>query len=208
MEKLDLTKKYKSYYKSKGKPEIVHFEAVNYLSITGIGDPSGEEFAQKIAALYPVAYTIKFECKADGKDFVVPKLEGLWSFDLSKYEGITMENAPKKIPRSEWAYKLLIRMPDFVHQEMVQKAISKVKVKKGQLPFINELTFHTMNEGKCVQILHVGPFDTEPESLAKIQDFCKEHGLHKNGEHHEIYLSDFRKTAPEKLKTILREPVR
>lgn len=208
MEKLDLSKTYKSYYKSKTTPEIVHFDAVNYLSITGIGDPSSEEFAQKIAALYPVAYTIKFECKALGKDFVVPKLEGLWSFDLEKYEGITMENAPKKIPRSEWLYRLLIRMPDFVNEEMVQKAITQVKSKKGELPFINELTFHTMNEGKCVQILHIGSFDKEPESLAKIQAFCKEHGFQKNGEHHEIYLSDFRKTAPEKLRTILREPVR
>ncbi|WP_229201304.1 hypothetical protein [Arcticibacterium luteifluviistationis] len=77
MEKLDLSKTYKSYYKSKTKPEIVYFDAVNYLSITGVGDPSGEKFAQKISALYPVAYTIKFECKALGKDFVVPKLEGL-----------------------------------------------------------------------------------------------------------------------------------
>ncbi|WP_341228137.1 GyrI-like domain-containing protein [uncultured Arcticibacterium sp.] len=208
MEKLDLIKTYKSYYKAKTKPEIVHFDAVNYLSITGVGDPSGEEFAQKIAALYPVAYTIKFDCKADGNDFVLPKLEGLWSFDLEKYEGITMENAPKKIPRSKWFYRLLIRMPDFVKKEMLAKAKETVKGKKGDIPFLQELSWHTMNEGKCVQMLHVGPFDTEPESLIKIQNFCKQHGFQKNGEHHEIYLSDFRKTAPEKLKTILREPVR
>lgn len=208
MEKLDLTKKYKNYYKSKTKPEIVHFDAINYLSITGIGDPSGEAFAQKIAALYPVAYTIKFDCKANGNDFVVPKLEGLWSFDLAKYEGITMENAPKKIPRGEWAYRLLIRMPDFVNEKMLEQAQEAVKNKKGNLPFLQELEWYSMNEGKCVQILHVGPFDTEPESLLKLQAVMEENNFKKNGEHHEIYLSDFRKTAPEKLKTILREPVK
>jgi hypothetical protein len=207
MEKLDLTKKYKTYYTASSKPALVTIEKAQFLSITGKGDPSQKEFSEKIQALYSTAYTIKFMYKAKEKDFAVAKLEGLWWFDEQKYKVLTMDEAPKTVPRSEWEYRLLIRLPDYVTQSDVSSAIETVLSKK-QLALANEVALFEMTEGKCVQMMHVGPFDKEPESLQKIFAFCRANNLQKNGSHHEIYLSDFRKTAPDKLKTILREPVR
>ncbi len=205
MSKLNLSKTDKVYYTSKSEPEVVEFDPINYLSIKGIGDPSGQDFSDRIQALYPLAYTIKFAYKAIEQDFVVPKLEALWHFDNEKYADISMAMAPKQIPRSEWKYQLLIRMPDFVLKSQFHDAIKTLKAKK-EVNHIDEIEFITLNEGKCVQMLHTGPFETEPVSLAKIKIFMDDQGLSKNGHHHEIYLSDFRKVAPEKLRTILREP--
>lgn len=207
MEKADLSKKYKQYFTAKAEPQMVDIEAASFISITGKGDPSGEAFAGSIQALYTTAYGIKFFYKDQGKDFVVSKLEGLWKFDAEKYKGIGMSEAPAKIPRSEWEYRLLIRMPDFVDKKIVEKAIPEIAAKKD-LAEVKKVEWFEMKEGKCIQLLHVGPYSTEPESLAKIAAFSAEHGLKQNGLHHEIYLSDFRKTAPDKLKTILREPVK
>lgn len=207
MEKLDLTKQYKSYFTAKPKPELVKIEQAQFLSITGKGDPSDEKFAKKIQALYTTAYSIKFTYKALQKDFVVSKLEALWWFDEKKYENISITDAPLKIPREQWEYRLLIRLPDYVTNEDVVKGVEIASVKKGIL-LAKEVELFKMNEGNCVQILHVGPFATEIESLTKIANFSTTNNLLKNGLHHEIYLSDFRKTPAEKLKTILREPVK
>ena len=207
MEKLDLTKEFKNYYTAKRSPELIDFGPVDYISITGKGDPSGEDFAHKIEALYSSIYSVKFNWKAKDKDFVVAKLEGLWWFDETKYKGKTVVNSPTEVPRSEWEYRLLIRLPDFVTQEDIKTAKETV-LKKKQLELVNQVEYFTLHEGKCIQMLHVGPFSTEPESLAVIMEFSKKNNLQKNGLHHEIYLSDFRKTEPEKLKTILREPVK
>lgn len=207
MEKLDLTKHFKSYYTAKTKPEVLHIEKARYLSITGIGDPSGEDFAQKIQAIYPVAYALKFAFKAQGKDFVVAKLEGLWWYDEVRYAGISIADSPTAIPRSEWEYRLLIRIPDYVEKKDVEATVEASFASKNQAA-IREVSYFEMNEGKVVQMLHTGPFDNEPETLAKLNDFISAHALGRNGLHHEIYLSDFRKTPPHKLKTILREPVK
>lgn len=207
MGKLALTKKYKTYFNAKAKPEIVNIEKANFLSICGKGDPSGRDFAERIEALYPTAYVIKFACKANGNDFVVSKLEGLWWFDEKKYANKTITTASVEVPRSEWEYRLLIRLPDFVTKKDVDKALEKVRTEKN-IPLTSQLEFFTMAEGKCVQMLHVGPYSTEPETLLKMGAFMDSGGFAKNGLHHEIYLSDFRKIAPEKLKTILREPVK
>lgn len=145
--------------------------------------------------------------KAVNNDFVVPKLEALWSFDDKKYKDISMDEAPVKIPRSEWNYRIMIRMPDFVTREQTKAAIDTVANKK-LIELAKAIEFYEMTEGKVVQILHVGPFENEPQTLKKIQEFTTKNNLQKNGLHHEIYLSDFRKTSPEKLKTILREPVK
>jgi hypothetical protein len=118
-----------------------------------------------------------------------------------------MATAPTDVPRSEWEYRLLIRLPDFVTKKDFHKAVNVVLEKKN-IPLTKELEFFTMAEGKCVQMLHVGPYSTEPETLKEIGKFIETHKLKRNGLHHEIYLSDFRKTVPEKLKTILREPVK
>jgi hypothetical protein len=205
MEKLDLTKKYRSYYSAKTKPELVTIEKAHFISIQGKGDPSEQPFAERIQALYATAYTIKFIYKAQNSDFTVSKLEGLWWYDEDKFPGKTIETATE-VPRSEWEYRLLIRMPEYVTEHDMKKAAATVKARKG-IQLADEVTWITMTEGKSIQMLHVGPFSTEPETLKQIAAFAGANNLKKNGLHHEIYLSDFRRTAPEKLKTILREPV-
>ncbi|WP_342332420.1 GyrI-like domain-containing protein [Pedobacter sp. FW305-3-2-15-E-R2A2] len=207
MEKLDLTKAYKAYYTATNQPELINIPAASFLSIEGIGDPSGQQYADKLQALYSVAYAIKFAFKALGKDFTVAKLEGLWSFDESKYPQLSMAEASVKVPRAEWRYRTMIRMPEFVTATQVDIAIRQVLDKK-QISLVKEITFFQMTEGKSVQMLHTGPFANEPETLQKMMEFIQLHKLERNGLHHEIYLSDFRKTAPEKLRTILREPVK
>lgn len=194
MEKLDLAKTYKGYYSAKTKPEIVEIEKAQFLSVTGQGDPSGPDFAKSVQALYSAAYAVKFAYKAIKKDFVVPKLEGLWWFDDGKYADVTIDEAPVKIPRSEWNFTLMIRMPDYVTKE--------------KIPAGSEVTLVEHTEGTCVQMLHVGPFSEEPKTLLTMMKFMTDAKMKKNGLHHEIYLSDFRKTSPDKLKTILREPVK
>lgn len=205
--KTDLAKEHKTYYQAKANPVLVHVDAVPYISITGKGDPSDKTFAARIQALYVTAYAVKFAAKSRGKDFTVPKLEGLWWFDEEKYKDVGMTDAPAKIPRSQWMYRLLIRIPDHITGEDITTSIEQVRAKK-QVLYLKEVHHYTLHEGDCVQVLHTGPFDTEPETLMKLKTFMQEKGFEKNGLHHEIYLSDFRKTSPDKLKTILREPYR
>jgi hypothetical protein len=205
MEKLDLTKLHKKYYTAKTTPEIVDIETARYVSILGKGDPSGEAFSADIQLLYPVAYAIKFACKVLGKDFTVPKLEGQWWYDEQQFGNPNMAEAPQKIPRDAWEYRLLLRMPDFVDEKMVAEAVDTV-ISKKKMPAATRVHFFEMTEGSCVQMLHVGPYADEPATLQKMLNFMQKKDMSKNGLHHEIYLSDFRKTAPEDLKTILREP--
>lgn len=205
MNKIDLTRQYKSYYTAKAKPEVVQIEAAQYLSITGKGDPSSAGFQQDIQALYSVAYVIKFMCKDEGNDFTVAKLEGDWWYDEQQYAGITAEDAPAKIPRSEWLYRLMIRLPEFVHNEQVTAAQKTATDKKG-IARAAAVALHNTTAHYAAQMMHIGPFDKEPETIQQIVRFMQEGNMQKGGHHHEIYLSDFRKTAPEKLKTILREP--
>ncbi len=197
--KLDLTREYKGYYSAKLNPEIVEFNKISYLAIEGKGEPGGEEFQSKLEALYPLAYGVKKICKRDGKDFSVPKLEGLWWVDSDK--------PYREVPRKEWQWKLLIRMPDFVTQEIVEMAGEDVFKKRG-IELIKRVRFERINEGKCIQVLHVGPYSTEPETLVKIRKFMSERNLVVNGSHHEIYLSDPRRVDEKRLKTILRQPVK
>lgn len=206
MEKLDLTKQYKSYYTARTTPELVDIDPAYFLSLTGKGDPSGAAFADRLEALYATAYAVKFGSKLNGKDFIVPKLEALWWYDEQRFGQQAIADAPTEIPRSEWEYRLLIRMPGFVTEKDVREGIAKVRLKKKS-DLAEAIEFYGLTEGKCIQILHIGPYATEPETLARIAEFSQANGLKQNGPHHEIYLSDFRKTAPEKLKTILREPV-
>lgn len=207
MQKLDLSRIYKSYYQASTSPELVIVSQAQYISIEGAGDPSGNEFANDVSALYAVAYNLKFRYKAEDLDFVVPKLEALWSYNELDYKDVSMENAPKLVPRSDWQYLLLIRLPDFVLPDEVPRCVESAFLKK-KTERIKKVHWYQMNEGKCVQMLHIGPFENEYESLQLLKTFIEKHGFFKNGLHHEIYLSDFNKTAPEKLRTILREPVR
>lgn len=207
MEKLDLTQYDKSYFKAQTQPEFARFDTKPYLSVCGKGDPSSAGFSAHIEALYTTAYAVKFGCKTRGMDFVVSKLEGLWSFDEARFGTFSISEAPQKIPRNEWEYRLLIRMPEFVTPADVERAKEIAQSQKGVV-LASEVQWFELTEGLCVQMLHIGPFATEPDTLLQMHAFMESHKLLKNGLHHEIYLSDFRKTAPEKLKTILREPVR
>ncbi|WP_129021783.1 GyrI-like domain-containing protein [Edaphocola flava] len=208
MDKLDLAKHYKTYYTAKSKPEYIQLdEAIPYLSILGKGDPSGPGFASDIQAMYTTAYALKFKYKAEGKDYVVAKLEGLWWYDEAAFEGLSIKEASVKVPRSEWNYRLLIRLPEYVDGQFLEQMKHGLAAEKAN-PKIIDVHYFTLTEGKCVQMLHVGPFNKEPETLEVMKTFMDAEGLGRNGLHHEIYLSDHRKTAPEKLRTILREPVK
>ncbi len=199
MSKLDLAKEYKTYYKAGKEPAIVEFDEANYLSIEGKGEPAGELFVSKVEALYPLAYGIKKICKEQDKDFGVPKLEGLWWV-----EG----NTPAlEVPRNKWCWKLLIRMPEFVTIEMMQSVQPEV-AKKKKNDLIQEIKFEQITEGKCAQITHIGPYSTEPETINLLMEFVANNNCSINGLHHEIYLSDPRKTEPSKMKTIIRYPVK
>lgn len=207
MEKLDLSKTYKRYFTAKAKPEIVEIEPAQFISIPGKGDPSAKAFSEKVQALYATAYAIKFMYKSLGNDFIVSKLEGIWWYDETVFNAYPIADAPINVPRNEWEYRLLIRMPDYVVKQEMKRSVEIVMAKKN-LPLAKSIEWFAMSEGKSVQMLHVGPFSTEPETLREMDTFMKANGLTKNGRHHEIYLSDFNKTEPGKLKTILREPVK
>nr|WP_295873232.1 GyrI-like domain-containing protein [uncultured Chitinophaga sp.] len=200
MTKLDLTKAFKSYYSATTKPQLAVIEKGLFLTINGQGDPNGESFAENTGALYTVAYGIKAQCKKAGDDFTVSKLEGFWWVKDTSVD-------PLQVPRSEWMYELAIRMPDYVTRQQLSAAVLSAEKKKQSLLFRN-VDLKTMEEGKSVQMMHIGPFSEEPASLQQLDAFMHGHGLQMNGRHHEIYLSDFRKTAPERLKTILRHPVK
>lgn len=199
MAKLDLVKEYKSYYRAGKKPAIVEFDAANYLSIEGKGEPAGEAFVSKVESLYPLAYGIKKICKEHGNDFGVPKLEGLWWVDGGE--------SALDVPRNEWNWKLLIRMPDFVTEEMISSIQPEV-ARKRKNALIKEISFETMAEGRCVQVMHIGPYANEQETIDLLMAFIAAKGLAVNGLHHEIYLSDPRKTEPDKMKTLIRYPVK
>lgn len=197
--KLDLIKEYKQYYTAKNTLIVLEFGKISYLTIEGKGEPAGNAFTKAIEALYPLAYEIKAIYKKQEKDFRIPKLEGLWW---------TKSNKPfLEVPRSEWYWKLLIRMPNFVTSETFKNAREEVFKKKG-LSLIKEIKFENMNEGRCVQIIHTGPYATEQKTIEQMIDFIKKNNYSIEGLHHEIYLSDPRKTIPAKMKTILRLPIK
>ncbi|MGO4495303.1 GyrI-like domain-containing protein [Paenibacillus sp. 2RAB27] len=200
MEKLDLAKTYKAYYTASTKPELVVFEPISYVSIVGKGDPNGTIFANATEALYSVAYGVKGHYKKLEKDFTVAKLEGQWWVDGDPRTAL-------EVPREEWHWKLLIRMPTYVAGEVVEEARTAAMVKKKELKLIANVGYESLNEGTCVQMLHVGPYATEPETLSQMYPYIEQNQLRICGLHHEIYLSDLRKIEPDKMKTILRYPV-
>jgi hypothetical protein len=206
MSKINFVKSDKAYFSATVTPAVVNIPAVLYLSIDGKGDPSQPDFSKNVEALYSTAYTLKFRYKILTKDFVVSKLEGMWWYNEKEYKGVSLTDAPTRIPRSAWEYKLLIRIPEFITEEAMSDAKEVAFTKKG-LPAIRRIELLRENERRVVQLLHTGPFENEPVSLQKLFEFMKANNLRRGGLHHEIYLSDFRKTKPDRLKTILREPV-
>jgi hypothetical protein len=192
-EKVDFYKTHKSEYVTPKQPVLVEIGPAKYLAIEGKGEPGSPMFQAQIGALYGAAYTIKMTRKFAGKgDFKVCALEGqFWYFECGKR---TME------------WKLLIRVPEFVTARELDAAVAALH-KKGKGAEVDHLRLETLKEGKCVQVLHVGPYDTEPATMARMEAFAKENGLAFRGLHHELYLSDPRRVPPERLRTILRHPV-
>ena len=200
-EKIDLFKLHKDEYISPKNPQLVEVKPAKYLAITGQGAPGGDEFSSKIGALYGVAYTIKMTRKFAGlEDYKVCKLECQYWLDGDSYD---FSNTPQE----QWNWKFLIRTPEFVNEADLENAAKKL-LEKGKAPEVKQVKLETISEGTCVQALHVGPYDKEGESLTKMMDLASEHGMEFHGMHHEIYISDPCRVAPEKLKTILRMPVR
>lgn len=196
--KVDLAREHPEYYSAGPEPEVVEIGEAQYLTIGGTGLPGSPEFQEKLRALYSLAYAVKSICKARGMDFVVPKLEGLWEIESGR--------PPSEALPEEWRWKLLIRMPDFVSREVVEEARSRVQGKGVE--GAGEVRFERMREGRCVQVLHVGPYSAEGETLERLRRFAEERGLDLVGPHHEIYLSDPRRTPEDRLRTIVRYPVR
>jgi len=198
--KIDFKKELKELYAPSAKEiSTVKIPKINFLSIDGKGDPNiSKEYQEAIEALYPVAYKIKFTAKKElGKDYAVMPLEGLWwAKDMSKF---SLED------KSTWLWKAMIMQPEFITQKIYQKAVEEVKAKKN-LPGLNRIKFETLEEGLSAQILYIGPYADEKPTIDRIHNFIKEQGCSITQKHHEIYLSDPRKTAPDKLKTVIRQP--
>ncbi len=202
IEKTDLSKTHTAYYKARRTPELVDLEPYYYLSVTGQSAPEDQQFLAAIEELYAVAYAIKFDYKAQDFDFVVPKMEGFWWV-----EGANSQEEFAAAPRESWCWKIVIRMPDFVEHLSYFRAIQAVKDKKPELTGIERVKYELINEGISAQILHLGPYEEEASTIMQLQQFISEQGMKVAGHHHEIYLSDPRRTPVDKLKTIIRYAV-
>lgn len=198
MDKIDLKKELKGLYSaSSRKAEILEVPAMNFLMVDGEGDPNTSEVYQKaIESLYAVSYGLKLAQKKQGRDYSVMPLEGLWwSEDMSSF--ISGD-------RASWRWTAMIMQPDFITPDMARQAVDDASEKKG-LAVVPR--FEAYHEGLSAQIMHIGPYSAEGPTVMMLHDFIKESGYERNGKHHEIYLSDPRRAKPEKMKTILRQPV-
>ena len=205
----DFKKEYKEFYLPKKKPEIVTVPKMNYIAVKGCGDPNKEdgEYKNSISILYALAFTIKMSKLTDYRiegyfDYVVPPLEGFWW-----QQGVTQINYSRK---DAFQWISVIRLPDFVSEKDFNWAKQQVKAKKGI--DCSNAQFLTIEEGLCVQIMHIGSYDDEPDTITLMDQFINENGyindFSNTRMHHEIYLSDARRVAPEKLKTVIRHPIR
>jgi hypothetical protein len=202
VEKIDFKKTFKDLYSAPiGQFSLVDVPPMRYLMIDGVGDPNTAiDYQDTIEALYAVAYSIKFTSKKElGKDYVVPPLEGLWWAD--DRSDFTKGN------KEAWRWTMMIMVPEWITSEMIASAIAVVRLKKS-LPKLEQLRNEVLCEGQSVQIMHIGPYEEEAPTIARLHtEYLPQNGLIENGKHHEIYLGDPRKTEPHKLKTILRQPV-
>lgn len=203
MKKHEWRKDEKAVYQPKTKPELLELPEYKYIVIDGEGSPETEAFAECITALYSVAYTIKMTLKKDPPpdyyDYTVYPLEGIWSLNDE-----AIKNFNGTIHKEDFVYNLMIRQPDYLTEEIINEKIALAR-KKKQLPGLDKVRYQTISDGKCVQMMHIGSFDAEPESFAKMEDFAEEQGLQRASKmHREIYISDFRKVPEAKRKTILR----
>jgi hypothetical protein len=202
MAKIDFKKELKHLYNpSKTAFSVVDVPAMHFLMIDGHGDPNtAPAYAEALEALYAVAYGLKFMVKRqEGLDYVVPPLEGLWWMeDMAEFSLET---------KQEWDWTMMVMQPEWVTGTLVEEACTEVARKKSPVA-LPGLRFEPYHEGLAVQILYIGPYDEEAPTIARMHAFAEAEGYALRGKHHEIYLSDPRRTAPEKLKTVIRQPVR
>ena len=205
----DFKKEYKEFYMPKNRPGIVTVPSMNYIAVRGHGDPNQEngEYKQSIGLLYGIAFTIKMSKMGDHRidgyyDYVVPPLEGFWW-----QEGVQGIDYTHK---EDFQWISCIRLPDFVTAEDFTWAVGEATRKKKA--DFSRVEYLPVNEGLCVQCMHIGPYDTEPSTVQRMHEFMESEGyvldISDTRRHHEIYLSDVRKVSPEKLKTVIRHPIR
>jgi hypothetical protein len=201
--KIDYKKDFKHLYLPKTTPEIVEVPDMPFFMINGSGDPNGEDFAKAAEALYSLSYAVRMSYRSDDVpagyyEYTVFPLEGVW--DLLDYSKPATD-------KSNLKYTIMIRQPEFVTPSLFERFLEQTRKKKPS-PFLDQVRFERAEEGLCCQMLHLGSFDEEPASFARMEQFCAEHGyIRASLTHREIYLSDPRKTEPAKLKTVLRFPV-
>lgn len=205
----DLKKEFKEYYQPKNKPEIVNIPSINYLAVRGSGDPNDEtgDYKKALESLYAVAYTLRMSYKTDYKingfyEYIVPPLEGFWWQDGT--DGVNYAD------KTSFNWISVIRLPDFISGKDIEWAVRTATKKKKT--DCSQVKFLTVNEGLCVQIMHIGPYDNESVTVKLMDDYLAQNGyendLNLERMHHEIYLSDPRKCLPEKMKTVIRHPVK
>lgn len=203
MNRVDYKKELKQYYAAKvEKPVVVQLPKMNFIMIDGKGDPnSSQEYIDAIETLYPVAYTIKFTSKlTNGKDYGVMPLEGLW-WTENMADFSTQD-------KSNWLWTAMIMQPDIITEDIYNQAVQQVREKKAPKS-LGKLRFAPYDEGRAAQVMYVGPYSDEGPTIQNLHEFIKEQGgtlSDSNKHHHEIYLGDPRRTAPSRLKTIIRQP--
>jgi len=200
--KVDFKRELDCYRAKRDRPQVIDVPELRYLMIDGHGDPNTPVYVDAVSALYPVAYALKFASGRDlDRDYVVMPLEGLWWAD-------DMATFTAARDKSRWDWTLMIMIPDWTTPDMVSAAIEQVGGRADPPTRLGDLRIEDVTEGRCVQALHVGPYDEEAELLRRMhEEFIPGQGLTMVGKHHEIYLSDPRRVAPDKLRTILRQPV-
>ena len=201
MIKVDLKRDLKHLYNPSAREiSVVDVPPMNFLMVDGAGDPNVSlEYQQAIEVLFSLSYALKFRIrKSTGVEYAVMPLEGLWWTDDPNH--FSMSN------KAIWKWTAMIVQPEYVTAEVVEDTLDEVRKRKGS-PALERVRFEIYHEGVSVQIMHIGPYAAEEPTIARLHSFIRESGYERNGKHHEIYLSDPRRTAAEKLKTILRQPV-
>lgn len=205
LKKIDLKKELRDFYSGVSAKEfsIVDVPPLRFLMIDGQGYPgTSQEYQDAMMTLYPLSYTLKFMAKKNGKDYVVMPLEGLWwAKDMRVFTEAFMER------KDEWLWTSMIMQPDFIIQDMVDSATEEVKKKKDP-PALSKVRFEVYKEGLSAQILYFGSYSNEGPTIEQLHNFIRNQGYELRGKHHEIYLSDPRRTKPGKLKTIIRQPIK
>ncbi|MFC5528317.1 GyrI-like domain-containing protein [Cohnella yongneupensis] len=202
--KIDYKKDFKQLYMPKILPEIVEVPSISFIMVSGSGNPNGEDFAKATEAIYSVSYAVKMSYKADDVptgyyEYTVFPLEGVW--DL-------LDRTKPATDKNNYKYTIMIRQPDFLTEKLFERFLEQSKRKRPN-PFLEKVRYETVADELSCQMMHIGSFESEPESFARMEEFCSEHGFIRASKiHREIYLSDPRKTEPEKLRTVLRFQVK